>query len=162
MSEFGGLWKHENNQHILVPPKMECGCPSGGGIKNGHMCYPSYGGMQRKKEKEIWDCCCFSCHAFAFGKIRLLLFVCVFHLCLYLFVLFAWFFDPTTVVLYRLELALDVCVGNFRGHMCTYWWLKGENLMGCKCKCHSMHLCHSFPPSHSLVALIWPLRLIGH
>ena len=21
MSEFGGLWKHENNQHALVPPK---------------------------------------------------------------------------------------------------------------------------------------------
>ena len=25
------------------PPKMECGCPSVGGIKNGHIRYPSYG-----------------------------------------------------------------------------------------------------------------------
>ena len=22
MSEFGGLWKHENNQHALVPPNV--------------------------------------------------------------------------------------------------------------------------------------------
>ena len=29
MLEFGGLWKHENNQHALVPPKTECGFPSG-------------------------------------------------------------------------------------------------------------------------------------
>ena len=28
MSEFGGLWKHENNQHTLVPPKTECACPA--------------------------------------------------------------------------------------------------------------------------------------
>ena len=28
MSEFCGLWKHEHNQHALVPPKTECGCPS--------------------------------------------------------------------------------------------------------------------------------------
>ena len=28
MSEFSGLWKDENNQHALVPPKMECGCPA--------------------------------------------------------------------------------------------------------------------------------------
>ena len=33
MSEFGGLWEHENNQPALVPPKTECDCPSGGGIK---------------------------------------------------------------------------------------------------------------------------------
>ena len=39
ISEFGGLWKHENNQHALVPPKKECGCQSGGGIKNGHIRY---------------------------------------------------------------------------------------------------------------------------
>ena len=45
MSEFTALWKYKNNQHALVPQKKECGCPSGGGIKNGHMeeC--------RKKEK---------------------------------------------------------------------------------------------------------------
>ena len=48
MSEFGGLWKHENYQHALVPTKTECGCPSGGGIKNGHLHYPSYGGTQKK------------------------------------------------------------------------------------------------------------------
>ena len=30
----------------LYPRKTECGCPSGGGIKNGHIVlrYPSYGG----------------------------------------------------------------------------------------------------------------------
>ena len=39
MSEFGGLWKHENNQHALVPAKTECGCPCGGGIENGHIRY---------------------------------------------------------------------------------------------------------------------------
>ena len=47
--EFGGLWKHEHNQHALVPRNTECGCPNGGGIKNGHICYPSYGGTQKKK-----------------------------------------------------------------------------------------------------------------
>ena len=51
MSEFGGLWKHGNTQHALVPPKTECGCPSGGGIKNGHTRYPSYGGTQKKPKK---------------------------------------------------------------------------------------------------------------
>ena len=41
MLEFDGLWKHEKtNQHTLVPPKTEWGCPSGGGIKNGHIRYP--------------------------------------------------------------------------------------------------------------------------
>ena len=49
MLEFGGLWKHENNQHALVLPKTECGCPSAGGIENGHIRYPSYGGTQEKK-----------------------------------------------------------------------------------------------------------------
>ena len=41
MSELGGLWEHENNQHAPVPPKTECGCPSGGGIKNGRIRYSS-------------------------------------------------------------------------------------------------------------------------
>ena len=49
MSEFGGFWKHKNSQHALVLPKTECGCPSGGGIKNGHIRYPSYGGTQKKR-----------------------------------------------------------------------------------------------------------------
>ena len=44
MSEFGGLWKHKNNQHAFVPPKTECGSPSGGRIR-----YLSYGGKHRKK-----------------------------------------------------------------------------------------------------------------
>ena len=35
------------------PPKMECGCPSGEGIKNGHMRYPSYGGMQKVRNNNI-------------------------------------------------------------------------------------------------------------
>ena len=49
MSKFGGLWKHENNQHTLVPPKTECGCRSGRGIKNGHIRYPSCGVTQKTK-----------------------------------------------------------------------------------------------------------------
>ena len=56
MSEFGGLWKHKHNQHTLVPPKMECGCPSGGGIKNVHIHNPSYGGTQ-KKNCPCWPSC---------------------------------------------------------------------------------------------------------
>ena len=52
MSECGGLWKHENNQHALVPPKTECGYPRGGGIKNGHVRYPSYGGTQNERQKQ--------------------------------------------------------------------------------------------------------------
>ena len=52
MSEFGGLWKHENDQHALVPPKTECDRPSGGGIKHGHVRYPSYGGTQKKRGME--------------------------------------------------------------------------------------------------------------
>ena len=55
MSEFGGLWKRENNQHELVSPKTECGYPSGGGIKNGHIpaLPPSYGGTQKEKERRV-------------------------------------------------------------------------------------------------------------
>ena len=53
MSQFDGLWKHENNQHALVPLKTECGCPSGGGIKNGHIyATSSYGGTQKKRKKK--------------------------------------------------------------------------------------------------------------
>ena len=44
--------EHENNLHALVSPKMECGWPSGGGIKNGHIHYPFYGGMQKKKKNQ--------------------------------------------------------------------------------------------------------------
>ena len=50
MSEFGGLWKHANNQHALVPPKTECGCPSGEGIKNGHLRYPSKSNRTTQKK----------------------------------------------------------------------------------------------------------------
>ena len=32
-----------------VSPKTECGCPRGGGIKNGHI---RYGGTQKKKKKK--------------------------------------------------------------------------------------------------------------
>ena len=32
---------------------MECGCPNGGGIKNGRIRYPSYGGMQGEKRVDI-------------------------------------------------------------------------------------------------------------
>ena len=47
---FGGLWTHEHNQRVL--PKTECGCPSGGGIKNSHIRYPFCGGTQKKKKKK--------------------------------------------------------------------------------------------------------------
>ena len=55
MSEFGGLWKHENNQHALAPPKdgMRLPRPSGGGIKKRSHTYATvpllYGGTQTKK-----------------------------------------------------------------------------------------------------------------
>ena len=54
MSEFDGLWKHENNHHALVPPKTECGCPSGGGMKNGHIRYLSYGGTQKERKRKLF------------------------------------------------------------------------------------------------------------
>ena len=59
MSEFCGLWKFENNQHALVPPKTECGLPKWrSGIKNGHIRYPLlmfYGGTQKERKKDgMW------------------------------------------------------------------------------------------------------------
>ena len=51
MSEVSGLWKHKNNQHALVPLKTECGCPSGEGIKNGHIRYPSQSYEWRNAEE---------------------------------------------------------------------------------------------------------------
>ena len=39
-------------QHALVPPKTEYGCSGCGGIKNGHIRYPSYGGTQKKNNCE--------------------------------------------------------------------------------------------------------------
>ena len=47
MSEFGGLRKHENNQHALVSLKTECGCPSGGGIKKSCATPP----MEERRKK---------------------------------------------------------------------------------------------------------------
>ena len=52
MSEFGGLWKHENNQHALVLTKMECDCPSGGGIKKQSHTLPPLMEERRKKREE--------------------------------------------------------------------------------------------------------------
>ena len=40
-----------------VKKKTECGCPSGGGIKNGHI---GYGGTQKEKDgekKDYFDVC---------------------------------------------------------------------------------------------------------
>ena len=45
----------KTNQHALVPPKTECGCPSGGGIKNSHIRYTSYGGTQKEKKEKLGD-----------------------------------------------------------------------------------------------------------
>ena len=36
----------------MHPRKTECGCPSGGGIKNGHVRYPYCGGTQKKRMKK--------------------------------------------------------------------------------------------------------------
>ena len=49
MSEFGGLWKHENNQH--ASPKTDCGCLSGGGIKTVTYATPTMEGTQKNKKK---------------------------------------------------------------------------------------------------------------
>ena len=57
MSEFGDLWKHENNQHALVPLKTECGCRGGGGIKNGHMRYPPTEERRKKEKKKNLHVC---------------------------------------------------------------------------------------------------------
>ena len=35
---------------------MECGCPSGGGIKKGHIRYPSYGGTQKERKERLQLC----------------------------------------------------------------------------------------------------------
>ena len=51
MSKFGGLWKHEYNQHALVPPKTEYRCRSGGGIQNGDIRYPSSCGGTAEEEE---------------------------------------------------------------------------------------------------------------
>ena len=56
MPEFDGLRKHEKTKHSLVPPKTECSCPCGGGIKNGDARYLSCGGTQKKKSTGC-DCC---------------------------------------------------------------------------------------------------------
>ena len=53
MSEFDGLWKHEHNQHALVSPKTECGCPSGGGIQNGHLRYSLLLRNAERKKKKV-------------------------------------------------------------------------------------------------------------
>ena len=50
MSEFGGLWKHKNNQHAPVPPNTECGCPSDGVIKNGHILKKTNKPIKRERE----------------------------------------------------------------------------------------------------------------
>ena len=52
MSEFHD---YGNTKITSVPLKMECGCPSGGGTKNGHIRYPSYGGMQKKTKTTADD-----------------------------------------------------------------------------------------------------------
>ena len=36
----------------LYPLKTECGCPSGGGIKNAHSHYPSHGETQKERKKK--------------------------------------------------------------------------------------------------------------
>ena len=40
----------------ILPPKTECSCLSGGGIKNGHIRYPGGTQKERKKKEEICGC----------------------------------------------------------------------------------------------------------
>ena len=51
MSKFGGLRKHENNQHALVPPKTGCGCPSGEEFKKRSHTLPPPMETRRNKIK---------------------------------------------------------------------------------------------------------------
>ena len=45
---------HKNNQHVVVPPKMERGYPTGGGIKNGDIRYaPPLPWQKEKKRKAV-------------------------------------------------------------------------------------------------------------
>ena len=78
MSEFSGLWKHENNQHALVPLKTECGCPSGRGIKNGHIRYPSMEERRKKMKKNdvktFWGSLDWFCyHLLQMGEVCMIL-----------------------------------------------------------------------------------------
>ena len=54
MLEFGGLWKHENNQHALVPPKTECNVAAqeAGELKTVTYATPSNVGTQKERKKE--------------------------------------------------------------------------------------------------------------
>ena len=55
MSEYGGLRKHQNNQHALaVPPRTECAAAqvSGGGIKNAHTRYHTPPMEERRKKRK--------------------------------------------------------------------------------------------------------------
>ena len=55
MSELGGLWKHENHQHALVPPKTErVAAQVAEELTAVTYATPSYGGTQKK---------IFCCHA---------------------------------------------------------------------------------------------------
>ena len=47
MEKFGKKWSWMN-----LPPKTECDCPSGGGIKNGHICYPLLWRNAERKKNE--------------------------------------------------------------------------------------------------------------
>ena len=53
MSEFGGLWKHKNNQHALCTPEDGMWLPKvAEELNNGHIRYSSYGGTQKERNKE--------------------------------------------------------------------------------------------------------------
>ena len=54
MSEFGGLWKHVNNQHVLVPPEDGMWLHKWRrNFKNGHIRFPLlYEGTQKKRKEK--------------------------------------------------------------------------------------------------------------
>ena len=53
MSEFGGLLNHENNQHALVPPKMECAAQVAEELKTVTYATPLMEERRKKRKKEI-------------------------------------------------------------------------------------------------------------
>ena len=53
MSEFGGLWKHRNNQHALVPQRQNVAAQEVAvELKMVTYATPSYGGTQKKNQKK--------------------------------------------------------------------------------------------------------------
>ena len=57
MSESGELWKHEKNQHALVPPKTECGCQVAEEFKKRSHTLPMEERRGKKEKKKVGPNC---------------------------------------------------------------------------------------------------------